>query len=188
MSVKKRPKTKSSFLMLKTHLSNWIPWESDNSRKYQIRPKMCWGWGRMESPWEKYQKLLLLSMFSDKLQRREVPNLCNKGTITFLKLLFIFSQATAELPIKLDRHEKWVYVVILLKDLPQTKKVDRTKSNPSLKKRVVKFYPFCNGESHKFVYLNDIFLSKSKLFSSHNLGLTYQSSFWAFKPVYIQKI
>ena len=140
----------------------------------------------MESPWEKYQKLLLLSMFSDKLQRREVPNLCNKGTITFLELLFIFSQATAELPIKLDRHEKWVYVVILLKDLPQTKKVDRTKSNPSLKKKVVKFYQFCNGENHKFVYLNDIFLSKSKLFSSHNLGLTYQSSFWAFKPVYTE--
>ena len=81
--------------MLKQLNTKKFPQTSAIDQNVKIRQK-CVG-RRMERllPERNIKSSLYCQCFQIKLQRREVPNLFNKGTITFVKLLFIFSEATS---------------------------------------------------------------------------------------------
>ena len=85
----------TSYTLLKQLNTKKFPQTSAIDQNVKIRQK-CVG-RRMERllPERNIKSSLYCQCFQIKLQRREVPNLFNKGTITFAKLLFIFSEATS---------------------------------------------------------------------------------------------
>ena len=67
------------------------------------------------------KRLLYCQCFQIQLQRREVPNLCNKGTITFAKRLFYFLWTNTQLKSYSEFFSLQIRFLMILKILIQPK-------------------------------------------------------------------